>query len=208
MESPAYPDLHDQTDRRGHDRLKLKLYGRFMLEDQSEHPCAVEDISPGNLSLRTERIARGGEKVIAYLDQIGRLEGIVTRTDQSGFALTIIASDRKREKLAAQLRWLNNRDHEGTIEDRRHDRIAPRNPMTVLHMPDNRQYKCRIIDLSLSGAAVEIDVKPALGTQVTLGTMRGNIVRHFEEGVAIEFASIQAADTLEKNFNQTSASAA
>ncbi len=74
-------------------------------------------------------------------------------------------------------------------------------------MPDGRQYECRIIDLSLSGAAVEIDVKPATGTPVVLGTMHGQVDRHFEEGVAIQFASVQAADTLEQNFNQSASAA-
>lgn len=208
MESPAAPERRDLEDRRGHERLRLKLYGRFMLEDQTEHPCAVEDISPGNVLLRADRVGGPGEKVIVYLDQIGRLEGIITRTEGAGFALTIVASDHKREKIAAQLKWLTNRDSQGTLEDRRHDRIAPRNPMSVLHMTDGRQYQCRIIDLSLSGAAIEIDVKPALGTQVVLGTMRGQVVRHFEEGVALEFASIQAADSLDQQFNLPAAASA
>lgn len=208
MELPAHPDQYDSTERRTYDRLRLKLYGRFMLEDQTEHACAVEDISTGNLSLRADRIGRGGEKVIVYLDQIGRLEGIVTRTDVGGFAISIIATDHKREKLAAQLKWLANREFNGTIEDRRHDRVAPRNPLSVLQMSDGRQYQCRIIDLSLSGAAIEIDVKPALGSQVSLGTMHGQVIRHFDEGVAIQFASIQAADALEQQFNQVTAASA
>ena len=48
------------------------------------------------------------------------------------------------------------------------------------------------------GAAVEIDVRPALGTPVRLGTMRGRVVRHFQEGVAIEFLSMLSAEDLEK----------
>jgi hypothetical protein len=72
----------------------------------------------------------------------------------------------------------------------------PRNPRTILHMPDKRQYTCRIVDLSLSGAAVEIDVRPAIGTQVTLGNMRGQIVRHFDEGIAIEFGAVQHSEQL------------
>jgi hypothetical protein len=73
--------------------------------------------------------------------------------------------------------------------------------MSVLQLMDGRQYQCRIIDLSLSGAAIEIEVKPAIGIQVTLGTMRGQVVRHFEDGVAIEFAVIQRPETLDAEFN-------
>jgi hypothetical protein len=188
MTSAAMDFSSPQAERRNFQRVRVKIYGRFMLEDRSEHACQVLDMSPGNASLRTDRVGEPGEKVIAYIDHIGRVEGVVTRTMPDGFAMTILASDRKRDKLAAQLTWLANKHELDLPEDRRHERIAPRNPITVVHLSDGRQYQCRIIDLSLSGAAIELDVRPALGTQVTVGTMRGQVVRHFEDGVAIEFA--------------------
>ncbi len=168
-----------------------------MLEDRSEHPCEVLNMSPGNLALRTDTIAELGEKVIAYIDHIGRVEGVMTRTLDDGFAMTILASERKKTQLAAQLTWLANKHELDLPEDRRHERMAPRNPVTVLHLGDGRQYKCRIIDLSLSGAAIEIDVRPEKGTKVVLGTMSGEVVRHFEDGIAIEFAVVQRPEFLE-----------
>lgn len=191
------------AERRSFQRVRVKVYGRFMLEDRSEHPCQVIEMSPGNMALRTDRIGEPGERIIAYIDYIGRVEGIIVRTFQDGFAMTVLASERKREKLAAQLTWLANRHELDLPEDRRHERIAPRNPISVLRLMDGRQYPCRIIDLSLSGAAVEIEVKPAIGVQVTLGTMRGQIVRHFEDGVAIEFAVVQRPESLNAEFNTT-----
>lgn len=188
------------SERRTFQRVKLKLYGRFMLEDRTEHPCQVYEISPGNMTLRTDRNAEPGEKVIVYLDHVGRVEGVATRTTEDGFAMTIIASDRKRDKLAAQLTWLANRHELDLPEDRRHERLAPRNPVSELHLEDGRTYQCRIIDLSLSGAGIELDVRPALGTPVILGTMKGLVVRHFEEGIAIEFTALQRPDVMDTHF--------
>lgn len=190
------------AERRNFQRVRVKVYGRFMLEDRTEHPCNVIDISPGSVAFRTDRIGEPGERVVAYLDHIGRLEGVVTRTFDDGFAMTIVASDRKRDKLAAQLTWLANKHELDLPEDRRHERVAPRNPITVLKLDDGRQYRCRIIDLSLSGAAIELEVKPAIGVPVTLGTMRGRVVRHFEDGVAVEFATLQRPDTLDAEFDR------
>lgn len=201
MASAAVDLASSGAERRNFQRVRVKLYGRFMLEDKSEHPCQVIDMSPGNVALRTERVGAPGERVIAYLDHIGRVEGIVTRRLNDGFAMTLIASERKRDKLAAQLTWLANKHELDLPEDRRHERVMPRNPITVLKLPDGRQYQCRIIDLSLSGAAVEIGMKPELGTKVSLGTMRGTVIRHFEEGVALEFDSPQRHDTLEAEFS-------
>jgi hypothetical protein len=192
--------IYSKTENRSFQRVSVKVYGRFMLEDRTEHPCQVVDMSPGNASFITDHNGELGEKVIAYIDHIGRVEGVMTRTLPDGFAMTILASDRKKDKLAAQLTWLANKHELDLPEDRRHERVLPKNPMSIMALNDGRQYQCRIVDLSLSGAAVESDVKPALGTPVTLGTMRGQVVRHFEEGVAIEFAVVQRHETLEAAF--------
>lgn len=199
MSLAAHTPMPDEPERRNFQRVHVKIYGRFMLEDRTEHPCQVIDMSPGSVSLRTDEMGEPGEKCIVYLDHIGRLEGVITRTFPDGFALTVVASERKKDKLAAQLTWLANKHELDLPEDRRHERIPPRNPISVLQLDDGRQYQCRIIDLSLSGAAVEIDVKPALGTAVTLGTMRGRVVRHFDEGVALEFAVMQPQEALDKS---------
>lgn len=199
----AATDLTSSTpERRTFQRVRVKIYGRYMLQDRSEHACQVIDMSPGNVSLRCDRKGQHGERVIAYLDHIGRIEGVVARQFSDGFAMTLVASERKREKLAAQLTWLANKHELDLPEDRRHERIAPSNPMSVMQLADGRQYKCRIIDLSLSGAAVETEVRPALGVQVMLGTMRGVVVRHFDDGVAIEFAVIQDETSIEAEFNR------
>ncbi|WP_292150099.1 PilZ domain-containing protein, partial [Mesorhizobium sp.] len=108
-----------RVERRNFQRVRVKIYGRFMLEDRTEHACQVIDMSPGNVALRTDRVGMPGEKVIAYIDHIGRIEGIVTRTSQDGFAMTVIASDRKKDKLAAQLTWLANKHELDLPEDRR-----------------------------------------------------------------------------------------
>ncbi len=80
-------------------------------------------------------------------------------------------------------------------EDRRHDRLTPREIKTEITLEDGARYSCRIMDLSLSGAAVDVEVRPPIGTPLALGNMRGRVVRHFVEGVAIEFLSIQSRET-------------
>jgi hypothetical protein len=177
--------------------VKVSLHGRYMLENRSEYSCVIAEMSPGTALLHGEALGRLGERVIAYIDHVGRIEGAVIKHAPGGFLMSLTASERKKDKLAAQLTWLANKHELDLPEDRRHERIAPRNPNNVLTLSDGRQYRCRIIDLSLSGAAIEIDVRPALRTPVTLGTMRGTVVRHFDDGIAIEFAHVQPRAALE-----------
>ena len=142
-------------ERRRFQRVKVHLLGRYMLPDRREFPCQVINMSPGGLALLAPGIGNVGDRVVAYLDHIGRVEGKITRIIDNGFAMTVGATPRKRDKLAAQLTWLANRDILNLPEDRRHDRIVPRNPIAVLTLEDGTKMTCRIIDMSSSGAAVK-----------------------------------------------------
>lgn len=186
-------------ERRRFQRVKVHLLGRYMLPDRREFPCQIINMSPGGLALLAPGIGNVGERVVAYLDHIGRVEGKITRLLDNGFAMTVGATPRKRDKLAAQLTWLANRQILNLPEDRRHDRIVPRNPMSILKFDDGRAMACRIMDLSLSGAALAAEIKPLVGEPVTLGRVQARVVRHLEEGFAIEFVHAQLPETVEDN---------
>lgn len=188
-------------DRRRFQRVKVNLLGRFMLADRREFPCQVVDMSPGGMALIAPVGGAPGERIIAYVDHLGRLEGHVARVFENGFAMTIAATARKRDKLAAQLTWLANRHLLDSPEDRRHGRRAPRNPMGRLIMPNGVNLTCRIIDVSESGAGISTDQRPPIGALVTLGKVQGRVVRHLEDGFAIEFTRLQHPDSLEDNIS-------
>ena len=186
-------------DRRRHQRVRVNLLGRYMLADRREFPCQVVDMSPGGMALIAPVTGAPGERVIAYVDHLGRLEGSIARLFQNGFAMTISATARKRDKLAAQLTWLANRHLLASPEDRRHGRRAPRNPMGRVILPNGVNLTCRIIDVSESGAGIATDQRPPIGSLVTLGKVQGRVVRHLEEGFAIEFTRLQHPDFVEEN---------
>jgi hypothetical protein len=172
-------------------RVKISVLGRYMLANRSEFPCQVLEMSPGDAVVIAPVAGNPGEKVIAYLDHLGRVEGSILESIDGGFTMDVAASPRKRDKMAAQLTWLANKDILNLPEDRRHERVVPDNRHSTVVLDDGRRYNCKIIDISLSGAAIELAVRPAMGTPVTLGRMRARVVRHFQDGVAVEFASSQ-----------------
>jgi hypothetical protein len=172
-------------------RVKVSVLGRYMLSDRREFSCQVLEMSPGDAVVVAPVAGAVEERVIAYLDHLGRVEGEITGVIDGGFRLDITASPRKRDKMAAQLTWLANKDLLNLPEDRRHERVVPDIRHSTVVLDDGRRYNCKIIDISLSGAAVELAVRPALGTPVTLGRMRARVIRHFPEGVGVEFISAQ-----------------
>ena len=66
-------------------------------------------------------------------------------------------------------------------------------------MPDGREYLIRLLDVSLSGAALRADVQPPMGTVVTIGRTKGKVVRVMEGGFAVEFLRALPAETFDEN---------
>lgn len=165
----------------------MVLLGRFMLENRDEYPCQTMNMSPGGVAMLAPVKGRAGERVAIYLEHLGRLEGQVARVFDLGFAVQLNATRRKRDKLADQLTWLANRYELGLAEDRRHARIVPRQTGSILRLPDGREIGVRIIDISLSGAAISSAAQPPLGTAISLGRQAAKVVRSFDGGVAVEF---------------------
>ena len=189
--------LPRSEERRRFQRVKVNLLGRYMLSDRREYPCQVINMSPGGMALLAAVCGQVAERVIAYVDHVGRLEGAIARQIEGGFAMSIAATVRKRDKLAAQLTWLANRHILGLPEDRRHDRITPRNPFARLILPNGLNVACRVMDISQSGAAIKTDQRPPIGAPITIGKTSARVVRHLEEGIAIEFTRLQHPDFVE-----------
>ncbi|WP_322988531.1 MULTISPECIES: PilZ domain-containing protein [unclassified Hoeflea] len=195
--TPApHPTGMTDPDERQYNSVTISVQGRFMRADHSEHDCIVDTMSPFDAVISCSTKPEIGERIVAYLDYLGRIEGKVSATGHRTFTIILNATDRKRDKLSAQLTWLANKHELSLPEDRRHERVAPSQSSAEIRLDDGRRYPCRIIDLSVSGAAVEIDVRPAFGTMVVLGNMRGRVVRHFQEGIAMEFTTIQPEEII------------
>jgi PilZ domain-containing protein len=186
-------------ERRRHQRVKVVLPGRYMLEDRREYSCQTIDISPGGVAFAGEEKGRIGERVIAYLNQVGRVEGMIARHYPQGFAIQMKLPVIKREKLADQLTWLANRQALGMAEDRRHERIAPRFVHTTLRLPNGQEYIAKLVDISISGAALTVAATPPIGSPVIVGETPAQVVRVFAGGVAVEFNRLFPADGFDEN---------
>lgn len=185
-------------ERRRFKRMDVSLSGRFMVEDTKEYPCEVFNMSPGGMAVRAPFVPRLGERVLSYVEQLGGLDGTVSRTFDGGFAVEFKISGRKRERIANLLTWYSSGEHR--IEDRVHERYAPRIADQKLILPAGTVHACRVIDVSLSGASVATKLRPDLDSLVILARHRGRVVRHHDEGFAIEFVELQDPDNLHRTF--------
>ncbi|CAM3002382.1 MULTISPECIES: PilZ domain-containing protein [Methylobacterium] len=177
----------DAADQRRHQRVRVAVLGRYMLADRREYPCQTVDMSPGGVRLTCAVVGEVGERVVLYLEHIGRIEGVIARHSEGGFAVQLNATPRKRDKIASQLTWLANREILGLPEGRSHERLVPTHTAVTLRVESGREIKARLIDISISGVAISSTATLPLGAAVTVGSTPGRLVRYFEGGFGVQF---------------------
>lgn len=194
--------LGPEIEARRYQRVRLSLLGRCMFLDRRECPCQLIEISPGDAVFISPFCGCINQRVIAYIDEIGRLEGEIVEEVENGFRMTIIASPRKRDKLADVLTWLANRYVLSLSEDRRHLRRAPKRAEATMVLADGANHSCRVIDMSLSGAALSTSLRPPVGSTLKLGKLGARVVRHFEDGIGIEFMRLMSESAIEQTIER------
>lgn len=188
-DAPAQRIFRLTPEKRQVPRVHISIGGRFMLEDRSEHGGTVCEASIQALAVESDAKCRLGERIVGYFYTIGRIEGKVVRLTERGFVMEIVTTPLKRDRLANQLTWLANRDILNLPEDRRHDRVVPRDPrVEVKNLSEGGLVITgHIIDVSRSGAAVAVKGNFKIGDEIVLGTTPAFVVRAFDGGIATEF---------------------
>ena len=182
-----------EDDRRKHRRVDLPLKARFLTDKGDERVGEVLNISAGGAMIRAKFPPSIGQKLVLYIDRVGRVEAQVVRSSNNTFAVAYSKKRAKQAKLADLLTdILNNRD---TDADRR---ISPRirkDAPAKVYLEDGRELECAIHDISLTGASLEISPRPPLGMHLILGRMTAKVVRRHETGVGVVFTG--SAETTE-----------
>ncbi|MGB7205711.1 MAG: PilZ domain-containing protein [Anderseniella sp.] len=164
---------------------KRTIFGRFMLPDMSEHPCQMKSIDADGVNLLTDQDIEHGTSIIAYLEDIGRVDGTMESKIEGGYFIAFNLTGGRRERMEKRLEWFEKADP----GERQHDRFIPKKAVSRITLADGREYDCEVLDISVSGAAVKTHVIPSIGTYVSLGKMRGRVVRYTSDGIGIQFMS-------------------
>jgi hypothetical protein len=173
---------HGQREQRRYERIQLSVPARFLADGQ-ERSGAIIDISAGGMALSTDERPTPGSQVIVYVDALGRVEGRVVRHLSTGFAIQFDATDAKRERLVQRLHWLAAGPHSESVRPLAVEEREK--PHFVL--PDGSEIECKVLDMSVHGVSLQVGIKPAIGSEVSIGRMRGRISSHHQSGVEIEF---------------------
>jgi hypothetical protein len=178
--------------------------GRYSLSDLRNgrgdrriFQCRAVNVSTREIVFAGPVRGKIGDRVIAHIDELGKFQGAICRFLENGFVIKIVASDDERERLAVKIKWLNSRK-DCQAQDRRIDkRIVAANPTSKIILSNGTVESCRVLDLSVSGAAISADTTPDIGAVLAIGGVVGRVVRHFGGGFAVRFIERQRETNVE-----------
>jgi hypothetical protein len=190
--------MTEDDNRRAYKRRELDLGVRFISREDLETTGRVIDISEGGLAMKTDAAANIGDTIVAYPEGLGRLTGRVVRRFEGGVAIQFDLSDTQRAYLKKRIdSAINGETYIRLLENRAHKRISVNLASEARLLDTGAKFPCRIIDISESGAGVASSDRPEIGARVQIGSLKGRVCRHTEQGFAIEFARGAAQSSAE-----------
>jgi hypothetical protein len=192
------------AEQRREVRIVVSIPGRYSLADLRDargerrvFACRAVNLSAQSIALAGPVNGKIGARVIADILHLGRVEGIVARVFDRGFAISIRASDGDRARLADRIEWLAKHKDEQVPDQRADARFTPINPYSRLILPDGTVMICLVVDVSISGAGISAEIVPEIGTVVAVGRVIGRVVRHFDGGFSVKFVELQDRESVE-----------
>jgi hypothetical protein len=148
-----------------------------MLADRSEHECETITVGVDGIEFLVRHCGAVGERVIAYIDELGRIEGCITVLAPGRFSLAPRYTPAKRERMFRKIAWLHERQEGRATDGRRHERIEPDTHAWVEIMAPDGRREAKVIDYSRGGVALETDAALEIGDPVQIGSVKARVVR-------------------------------
>lgn len=170
------------TERRRSRRTRLNLRGRYMLADGGEHPCETIDVSVTGLAISAYVVADLKERVVAYIDELGRLEGIVARRGSDWFAIDVKIPQSRIDRLAQKIAALSGDAGASTSR-------APELQMrsAELRTEFGQSFAVRLCNATRFSARVQANFELLPGTRVTVDQRPAVVAHDTADGFILDF---------------------
>lgn len=181
--------MSENANNRAYERRPLTLGVRYITRSDMEATGRLLNISEGGLYMATDTDAEIGDEIIAYPEGLGRLSGAIVRKDEQGVAVQFNITDKQRQYLTMRISSaLTGAPFLRLLKNRGHQRIGINLDVRARHVSNDEVFDCKIMDLSQSGAAIQSEIRPPIGEEISLGTVCGTVCRHTSDGFALTFS--------------------
>lgn len=183
-------------ERRAFPRLKSKMNARLLVNNTDDSEGVVSDFSASGAAVESALEVSPGDRIVLHLEGGNRFEGVVARCFEGGFGVEFGMHESKRQRLINALESVTDDTSEMTslpLKQRVASRVGGFRGKAVCRT-DAGDVECRLVDMSLSGAAIETDADLKIGERVSIGQTSGRIIRCEGNVYGIQFEPLTRAE--------------
>ncbi|MCI5046736.1 MAG: PilZ domain-containing protein [Aquisalinus sp.] len=180
-------------------RTPVKMPVRLLIENVVESKGVIIGMSVNELTAASRHQVKKGDEIVAYINGRDRVAGVVSRTMGNVFAIKMTLPKPKQERLI-ELLMVELAKRDGLISDSdvvTEKRFAIRRKVSdresICVLPDKQEYKCSVIDISLTGLGIEIEPVLKIGQIVRVGRIKAKVVRKISNGYGLELVKSEHA---------------
>lgn len=178
-------------------RFVGRLVGRMAITSRAEVPilsptvvhCTALSLSAVVVVVEVATAVSVGDSIAAVFEQVGAIRCKVTETRSGGFQAAMTDDPETRSKLAATINWLKKKTLREASDLRDGYRRRPTTSTAYLYT-EAGETEVLIVDVSTTGALISSTIRPPLRATVSVGKIKGRVVRHAELGFAITFTEM------------------
>ena len=182
---------HLSDDRAEYERVRTALAGKmFVPTEDMTLDCQIVNLSAGGARIQCEAPPPRHIRVVLYIEGFGRFEAITTRYVRDELGLRFVGTEEKRQRLLQDIASFINGGVTRATQLRRHVRTA--STSFGYFVPSSGEF-CL---LQCTERLIARDVASNERTSShwrdrEFGCTRGRVVRHHENGIAIQFLGVE-----------------
>jgi PilZ domain len=168
-------------------RHQVTLPGKlFVPAEGTTLECQILNLSGGGAGVHCDEPPPLHTFVVLYIDGFGRFGSVATRYISGELGLHFVCKESQRQLLLDDLLAFLNNGVKPSSRMRRHRR-GPSRLSGYLIRPNGDRINYCVLDISLQGASLKTVLRLPIGELINLGSAYGRVVRHHDEGIAIQF---------------------
>ena len=180
--------LRMARERREYERVSVAVPGILSVPTEpTVRKCTVIDLSAGGARLKYDDAPPAPDRIAALaIEGFGIFEGITVWDCGTEYGMRFLFGESERQHLLQSLSAFVTGGLPAVTSLRKSERWLQISHLCFVR-PNGQQHLCDVSDISFYGVALKTPERPPLQELVKIGETYGQVVRHLEDGIAIEF---------------------
>jgi hypothetical protein len=155
--------------------------------DGAEFHAVTVDISTEGIRMRSATIPPITAQLGCSIRGVGIMEIRVVRAGTADFAVRVVGRGATAGEVVRSLVSLARLQAPPLEEVRVHRRVVPKHRNVQVALADGTGVPARILNLSASGVALQLDASLEIGQTIVIGQHQAKVARHIDGGIGAAF---------------------